>query len=228
MKLFGPLHLTLLAVTLIVAAGLAIACRRGVVSRSWTRFAIGGALAVNEWIWWAYRYSHEGIHRNNLPFQLCDALVWLAVIGCFTLIPTIVELAYFAGIAGAGMAMLTPDLYAPWPAYQTVYFFIAHGGITIAVLVLTFGGFVEFRPGAVWRSFGWLLGYAFAVGCIDAILGSNYMYLRAKPGGQSLLDRFGPWPWYLVGGAIVAMGIFWLLWLPVRPEPKVAESASRA
>jgi len=28
----------------------------------------------------------------------------------------------------------------------------------------------------------------------------------------------GPWPVYLVGGAALGLGLFWLLWLPVRPR----------
>ena len=164
MKIFGALHLTLLAATLLLAALLSIACRRLLISPTQTRLALGAILAVNETIWWIYRYSREGIHRANLPLQLCDALVWLSVLACFTLWPLAIEFAYFAGIAGAGLALLTPDLISPWPSYPAIYFFIAHSGIVIAVLVLTYGGFIQFRPGAVPRSFGLLLCYGLFAG----------------------------------------------------------------
>jgi len=29
---------------------------------------------------------------------------------------------------------------------------------------------------------------------------------------------FGPWPVYLFAGAAAGLGLFWLLWLPVRPR----------
>jgi len=180
------------------------------------RLTVGWALAINELIWWIYRYSREGIHASNLPLQLCDLTVWLAVLGCLTVVPTLVEFGWFAGIAGAGMALLTPNLWSPWPSYPAVYFFLAHGGIVIAVALLAFGGFARFRTVSVWRAFGLLLSYAALVGAANAAFGSNYMFLCRRPANPSLLDQLGPWPWYLVGGAAVGLAIFWLLWLPVR------------
>ena len=220
MRIFGPLHLILLAVILVISALLAIACRKQWISPRATRLSVGALLAVNELGWWIYRYSREGVHSANLPLQLCDALVWLSVLACFTLVPVMVEFVYFAGIAGAGLALLTPDLAAPWPSYPAIYFFVAHGGIVVAVLLLAFGGFVHFRPGAVLRSFGLLLCYGVFVGAVDALYGSNYMYLRAKPKGGSPLDWFGPWPWYLAGAAALGLALFVILWVPVRRAGK--------
>jgi hypothetical integral membrane protein (TIGR02206 family) len=221
MKLFGPLHLALLLAIACIAAALPALCRRGILPSRATRMIVGWAIAINELVWWAFRYSHEGIHATNLPLQLCDLTVWLSVFGCLTLAPTIVEFAYFAGIAGAGMALLTPNLWTPWPTYPAIYFFVAHGGIVIAVALLAFGGFAPFRPGAVWRSFGLLLCYATLVGAVNAAAGSNYMFLAHKPENPSLLDQLGPWPWYFLGAAPIALAFFWLLWLPVRPTAPV-------
>ena len=172
---------------------------------------------INELIWWRFRYSHEGIHLWNLPFQLCDVTLWASAIACLTMVPVIVEFAYFAGLAGAGMALITPDLWSPWPSYPAIYFFVAHGGIVIAAAVLVFGRICILSGKAVWRAYGLLLGYAFLVGMFNKIYGTNYMYLCNKPKNASLLDTLGPWPWYLVPAAITAFGLFCLLWIPVRP-----------
>ena len=221
MKLFGPLHLVLLAAIAGVAAALPWLCRRGAIPARSTRLAAGWALLLNELVWWIFRYSHEGIHLPNLPLQLCDLTVWLAVLACLTARRSIAEFAYFAGIGGAGMALLTPDLWSPWPSYPAIYFFVAHGGIVIAVALMAFGGMLRFRPGAVWRSYGLLVAYAALVGTFNALFGSNYMYLCRKPASATLLDKLGPWPWYLLPAAAVALGFFWLLWLPVKP-PAIA------
>jgi len=178
---------------------------------------IGYGLAANELIWWAFRYSHEGFRfPNNLPLQLCDVCLWGTVVACLTLRPAIVEFAYFAGLAGAGMALLTPDLWTPWPSYPALYFFLAHGGIVIGAAVLVYGGIAPLREGAVWRAFGLLTGFAVLVGSFDAVFRTNYMYLRQKPGNASLLDSLGPWPVYLFAGGAVGLALFWLLWIPAR------------
>ena len=220
MTLFGPLHLALLAAIAVVASALPWLCRRGAIPARPTRLAVGWALLLNELVWWIFRYSHEGVHLPNLPLQLCDLTVWLAVLACLTARPAIAEFAYFAGMGGAGMALATPDLWSPWPTYPAIYFFLAHGGIVIAVALMPFGGIVGFRRGAVWRSFGLLTVYAVLVGAFNAVCGSNYMYLCRKPASASLLDKLGPWPWYLLPTAAIALGFFWLLWLPVRPSAR--------
>jgi hypothetical integral membrane protein (TIGR02206 family) len=216
MRLFGPLHLSLLAGIAAVAGLLAALSRRTPASRRTIRLALGYGLAVNELIWWVFRYSREGLHLANLPLQLCDLGVWMTVLASITLVPATVEFAYFAGLAGAGMALLTPDLLWPWPSYPAIYFFLAHGGIVIAVAALVFGGIAPLRLGAVWRAFGLLVAYAAAVGAFNRIFGTNYMYLCRKPSNASLLVALRPWPEYLFTGAAVALALFWLLWAPVR------------
>jgi hypothetical integral membrane protein (TIGR02206 family) len=217
--LFGLLHLTILGVITAIAIALCILLRQKTIPATAVRLAIGCTLVINELIWWIFRYGHEGFHFPlNLPLQLCDMSLWATALGCLTLIPAIVEFAYFAGLAGAGMALLTPDLWSPWPTYPAVYFFMAHGGIVIGVAVLVFGGIIALRPGAVWRAFGILLAYAAIVGTFNAIFQTNYMYLRQKPANASLLDALGPWPIYLIAGAAVGLALFWLLWLPARPK----------
>ena len=218
MPLFGAVHLSLLALIAAVAILLATLSRRGRVSPRALRLCLGYGLALNELIWWIYRYSREGVHLPNLPLQLCDVTVWTAALASITTRPLLVEFTYFAGIAGAGMALLTPDLVFPWPSYASIYFFVAHGGVVVAVAVLVFGRIAPLRPGAVWRAFGILAAYSCAVGLFDAVSGANYMYLCRKRGNASLLDALGPWPVYLAVTAAIALLLFWLLWLPVRPR----------
>ena len=216
MPLFGAVHLSLLAAILGAAFVLVWLCRQGKLAPRPVRLVLGYGIAVNELIWWVFRYSHEGIHWANLPLQLCDISVWASVLGCLTLIPALVEFVYFAGVAGAGMALLTPDLWRPWPSYPAIYFFLAHGGVVIAAIVLPFGKLGSVKKGAMWRSFGILALYATGVGLFNALTGANYMYLRRKPSNPSLLDWLGPWPVYLVGALVLALLFFWLLSIPLR------------
>jgi hypothetical integral membrane protein (TIGR02206 family) len=218
--LFGLLHLSIIFTIAAAAVLLAVLCRRVPAAGRWVRLCIGSCLLVNELVWFVFRYSHEGVHLANLPLQLCDLSLWLSVLACFFPTPALAEFAYFAGLAGAGMAVLTPDLWRPWPSYPAIYFFIAHGGIVIAVSVLVFGGLVKMRPNAVWRAYGLLLAFTAIVGAFDAISGANFMYLRRKPEEASILNELGPWPVYIIAGTVLALALFWLLWLPVRPSSR--------
>lgn len=215
MQLFGAVHNALLAAIAGVAVALVLLARRKPQATRAIRLTLGISIAVNEFVWWTFRYSHEGFRfPNNLPLQLCDVTLWAAVIACITLNRSAIEFCYFAGIAGAGMALLTPDLWSPWPTYPAIYFFVAHGGIVIAAIVLVYARIARLRAHAVWRAFGVLVAYALAVGLFNKIFGTNYMYLCAKPKNASLLDMLGPWPFYLAGAAALALSLFFLLWIP--------------
>jgi hypothetical integral membrane protein (TIGR02206 family) len=214
--LLGRAHLLLLGGILCAAVALSSLCRTRRLSERAVRLTLGFLLGANELGWLVSRYLHEGVHLWNLPLQLCDVAVWMAVGACFHPVRWLVELAYYVGIAGAGMALITPDLWSPWPSYPAIYFFVAHGGIVVAVSVLVFGGIAHPGRRPPWRAFGFLLALSAVLAAVDAFTGANYMYLRRKPKNASLLNVLGPWPVYIATGAVVALGLFWLLWIPMR------------
>jgi hypothetical integral membrane protein (TIGR02206 family) len=114
------------------------------------------------------------------------------------------------------MAVLTQDLWEPFPSFSTVQFFIAHGLVLVAVLYLVWSGEARPRPGSVWRAMVGLNVFAAIAGIFDFAFRTNYMYLRAKPENPTLLDYFGVWPWYLAVSEIVAFALFTLLYAPFR------------
>lgn len=215
--LFGPFHLAILGLVLGVAAGLSLASTRTPIVKRRVRYFAGSFLALNELAWYTYRYRSEGFRfPEGLPLQLCDLTLWLTVFSLFTLHPLAFETAYFAGLGGSGMALLTPDLWAPLCSYPTIYFFVAHGLVVACLLMLIWSKQARPRAGSLWRAFVALNAYAAIVGIFDAVFKTNYMYLCQKPTGASLMDFLGPWPWYIAGGEALALLIFCLLWLPVR------------
>ena len=123
------------------------------------------------------------------------------------------ELAYFLGVAGSGMALLTPDV---GPGLGFAQFFASHGLVVGSVLFLAFAGELRPRPGAGWRAFLFVNVYAALVAVFDGFFGTNYMYLREKPQAASLLDLFGPWPFYVLAAEPVALALFFALDLPFR------------
>lgn len=222
MPLFGPLHIALVLATATAAGVWSALIRHRRVPVRAVCLVLGYGLGANEIAWWIFRYSLEGLHLTNLPLQLSDAAVWLAVFACLTLRPWLVEFTYFAGLSSAATAVLMPDLWSPWPSYPAIYFFAAHGGVVVAAAVLIFGRVMWLRPGAMRRSYMALLLYAAIIGTVDWLTGANYMYLRAKPKTESLLNVFGPWPVYLAPAALAAFLVFWFLAL-IAPKHHGAE-----
>jgi len=215
--LFGPVHMAILIAVVGLAMLLCGLARKSTRSGQWVRYGLGTFLALNELIWYGYRIHGEGFRfPEGLPLQLCDVTLWLTVIALFTLQPLAFETAYFAGLSGSGMALLTPDLWAPLRSYPTVYFFVAHGLVVASILMLVLSRQANPRPGSVWRIFGVLNAYAALVGAFNTIFKTNYMYLCRKPASASLLDVLGAWPFYLMACEGLALFLFWLLWIPVR------------
>ena len=175
------------------------------------------ALAVLTLIW-ARRAG--GTWSDLLPLHLCDAAIFVAAWALFTLRPLACELTYFWGAAGTSLAVLTPDLSAGFPSPWFFTYFALHGAVIAAALLLPFGLDRPPRRGAPGRVLLWTNLYAALVAAIDFGFDVNFMYLRAKPTHPSLLDAFGPWPWYLLGAEAFAWLAFTALALPFRRAPR--------
>ncbi|WP_336784590.1 YwaF family protein [Paenibacillus sp. MMO-177] len=166
-----------------------------------------------------YWYAIVGLWsiKYTLPLELCSISQILAIIMLFTRSKLLYQIVFFAGIGGAMQAMLTPDLDYPYPYFRFFHFFIVHIAIILAPLYMTWIG--NFRPTwkSVWITMIFLNILLVVVGGTDYLLGANYMFLREKPEGASLLDLLGPYPYYLVAEEGIALVLFSLMYLPFIP-----------
>jgi hypothetical integral membrane protein (TIGR02206 family) len=218
-NLFGPMHLAILAAVPLISAILAWLDRSAPVNRERLRPLLAAALVVNSGIWYGY-LAYRGWLQfpESLPLELCDATLFVTVVALITRNALSFDLAYYAALAGTTMALLTPDLWEPFPSFSTVQFFVAHGLVVVAVLYLVWSRRARPRPGSVWRAMLGVNIFAAVAGSFNLIFGTNYMYLGGKPQNPSLLDFLGPWPWYLATCEVLALVLFSLLYLPFRKE----------
>ena len=176
--------------------------------------ALAVVLVVDEVSWWVYLLAggQPGSQvARSLPLQLCDAGIFVAGFALWFRRQWLVELTYFWGLAGTIQALLTPDLPQGFPTYPYFQYYIAHGGVVAAALLLVFGLGLRPRRSAVARVAAITVAYAAFVGLVDALTGANYLYLRSKPAAPTLLDVMGPWPWYVLAAGLVALVLFFAL-----------------
>lgn len=215
--LFGTAHLVALA--LIAASCLLIALLRarfsprGQRAMRWGLFALI-YLCEGSWQVWMLVTGQWTI-QGMLPLWLCSVTSWTMPLLLIARSHRYYDWAYFMGIIGATMALLTPDLMIyGFPHYRFIEFLTLHGAIIVAVVYMTV---VEgFRP--YWRSLFRvaLIANIYWLFCalVNSLIGSNYLYTQGKLPTPSLLDVLGPYPWYLL--AMEGLGILLcvLLYLP--------------
>jgi hypothetical integral membrane protein (TIGR02206 family) len=210
------------AVAVIVAATAAFASAARLRPGPWTTTAarsLAVVLVGSEVGWWIYLVA---THANRadlayaLPFQLCDAAIFVSALALWLRQQLLVEVTYFWGLAGTIQAIITPDLPQHFPTFPFIQYYVAHGGVVAAALFLVVGLGQWPRPRAIFWVAALTVAYAGFVGLLDAATGANYMYLRAKPASATVLDVMGPWPWYIGSAGLVGIALLVILDAPFR------------
>ncbi len=209
-------HIAAILATVVVATVLCLSARSR-PGRLVTPVAavMGVLLVLSEAAWIAWLIVHRAWSLDvGLPLQVCDAATLLAAVALWTRARQLVELTYFWACAGTVQALITPDVPEPYPSFVYFQYYISHGLVVAAALFLVIGLRISPARGAVVRASMLTLGYAAAVGLVDAVTGGDYMFLRAPPPTPSLLDLMGGWPWYLATATMLGVVLFVLLNLP--------------
>jgi hypothetical integral membrane protein (TIGR02206 family) len=213
--LFGTAHLWTLVLIAAVALLLPLAVRRlAPAAVTPVGLMLAALLLGQEAVDVALQLRQFGPSVQLLPLHLCTLAVFVTAWMLVTHSPRVFEVAYFWALAGTTQALLTPDLRAGFPAPAYLFFFAGHGLVLVGVLYATLALGLRPYPMSILRVAFITLALAAVVFGINLALGTNFLYLMAKPAGASLLDRFGPWPWYWLGLVGVALVSFLLLYAP--------------
>lgn len=221
MRDLSPEHLAALAATALLCAFLVAGARRGgpAFSRP-ARVALGAAILAG-FLGEQLAYAERGLWsaRVNLPFQLSDAVALVAVIALWRPRPLLVELVFYWAFAATLQALVTPDLRQTYPDVLYFTYFATHGGALAAACLLVIGERRRPRAGSARRTFAVTAAFAVAAASATLATGGNYLFLRRKPVGGSLLDAMGPWPLYIVAAALLGLALFLALEAVARHYP---------
>jgi hypothetical integral membrane protein (TIGR02206 family) len=204
-------HIAALAATVAIAAALAAGARRR--GEAWARRAaralsvvIAAGFVVEQAV-----YAARGAWtvQVNLPLQLSDAVTFASVAALWRPDDRLLaELVWLWALSASLQAILTPDLQRTFPDPLYFTYFATHSGAIAAACLLVVGMRRPPRPGAVWRVYAITAVFAAVAALATALTGGNYMFLRHKPAEASLLDVMGPWPVYIVTGALLGLAMF--------------------
>jgi hypothetical integral membrane protein (TIGR02206 family) len=204
--LFGPAHLTVLALAFLFPLAASSATRgRPKGDRAVRRFL--AALLLCEWSAFYLVFLVKGWLNlsNGLPLSLCDWAEAVLIMALLSKNQFAYELGYFWGLGGSLQALITPDLAYDFPDVRFLIFMADHAGIIASLLYLTLGTRLRPTPASLPRVIGASLVYPMVAGVFDYALGANYGYLHDKGGHVSLLTLLAPWPWYI--GELVLIGL---------------------
>jgi len=214
--LYGPSHW---AVLIITAAGALAWVRLGrhaseSLVRVWCRLLAAAIFLLNVGTeWWVFQPTNP---VYTLPLQLSDLAPYAAAIALWTWRRWAFSLTDYWCLTLSTQALLTPVLRGPdFPSLSFVAFFANHVLVVWAAILLIWG--LRLRPG--WRDYWFTVMvtgcWAIAMLILNAFAGTDYGFLNAKPATGSLLDLFGPWPWYLLPefalilGGWAALTVWW-------------------
>ncbi|MFM1651590.1 TIGR02206 family membrane protein [Brevibacillus sp. B_LB10_24] len=227
--LFSVSHLIALA-AMFGAAILLYVFRGKIRKRSvepWIRYLLAGVLLFTEV---AFQLWHvltgSWLSAETLPLQLCSVSLLLSVVMLCTNSYRLYEITYFAGLGGAGQAMITPELFYPFPHFRFFHFFVAHACIILACLYMTW--VMQYRPSvrSLWKTMGFLNLLLVIALTVNRVTGGNYLFVSHKPSNPSLLDFLGPYPWYILSLEAVAILLFHVLYLPFTLHKSTESSVS--
>jgi len=151
---------------------------------------------------------------TSLPLHLCGAAIVLGAVMLVNKNYRLYELVYFWGLGGAIQALLQPDIFYPFPHYRFFQFFVSHGLIVTASLYSTFS--FNYRPQfkSIFRVFLITNIYMVFIAGFNYLFDGNYLFICHKPETASLIDFFGPWPWYVLVLEVVGLVSFIIYYSP--------------
>lgn len=171
-------------------------------------------------------------YKTDLPLDICNitavALPFLMWNPKFKYH----EVLYFWILAGTLQAIITPHLFNGFPNFIFIKYWVVHAGLVVFTIYATVVFDLKPTLRSIWRAFVALQGYVIFIVIVNLLIGSNYVYVLAKPPTASLLDYLGPWPWYLLVCELLCLFLFFLAFLPVavsgKKTPVLAEVEEQA
>jgi hypothetical integral membrane protein (TIGR02206 family) len=180
-------------------------------------------LLVNQ----AMDFYREGLMANNwkegLPLHLCDFSTIAVILYFMTKKRDFFIFAFFFGIAGGGMSILTPDTVYGFPYIGYIQSQIGHTmilmGVSYAIIIDNQRPYMRdiltaLAYATILLSFTYFMNY---------LLGTNYWFLSEKPVGDNIMSIMRAEPFHIIDLYLAAIAFCYLIYLPYYFADKAAK-----
>jgi hypothetical integral membrane protein (TIGR02206 family) len=183
-------------------------------AKSLFRYSIIFLLLVNQLM----DFYREGLMSNNwkegLPLHLCDFSTIAVILYFITKNREFFVFAFFFGIAGGGMSILTPDTVYGFPYIGYIQSQIGHTmilmGVSYAIIIDNQRPYMlDILKALAYATILLLFTYF-----VNYLLGTNYWFLVEKPVGDNIMSLMRSEPFHIFDLYLVAIVLCYLMYLP--------------
>ena len=226
-ELFGDIHLITLGIILSVSLIFSFTARQYYDKNTFAGFEkiLGYLLIIIELIKPFFLVEFGDYHfTNTVPLHLCHITSYATGLFLLTRDTRFFDFAYFWGMGGGTMALLTPDVEFTFPHIDFISLFSSHGLVFFTIIYIL----VVIRQYVTFSSLINAVKYALMalpfVYVLNLIIGgeegykANLWYLMERSEGASLMDYFPVFfqnpPFHMLIVIPLSIVIFLFLYLP--------------
>ena len=218
-EMFGTVHLLTIATVIVISVLLPKFYKNKTEDQKSTMSKIIAAIIFLHVIISPYKdlylLANPYDWRETIPLHMCDLSEIFLIIFLLGGPKILYLCAFFWGLGGATMAILTPDISHHDLDY--IFFMIGHGMIVVGIMYATVSlGNRPYGKDILKVTAITLFILLPIVFVINIFLGepANFWYLVAKPDGASLMDMFPDPPLHILYTTPLAIAVFYLIYLP--------------
>jgi len=221
--LFGTTHLLTLTIIFVVSFGFSFFVRDKYSAESFGSFEtiLGFALILNELLKPFYLIA-LGDYKwtNTVPLHACHISSYTAGLFLLTREQKFFDFAYFWGLGGGTMALLTPDVEFTFPDLDFITLFFGHGLLFFSLIYIVIVVKQKVTFGSLVNALKYSLILLPIMYVLNVLIGgepgyeANLWYLMKAPAGDSLMSLFPSPPWHVFPVFPLVAVIFYMLYLP--------------
>ena len=229
--LFGPTHIFTLVLIFTVSIGFSVYVRASYDEIKFSLFekTLAYLLILNELLKPFYlNYFSPDVYNwtNTIPLHACHISSYATGLFLLTRNQKFFDFAYFWGLGGGTMALLTPDIELTFPDIDFITLFSGHGILFFALIYIALAikqniTFNSYKNAIIFSLYILPIVYV-----INIIVGgepgfeANLWYLMKAPAGDSLMNFFPNPPLHVIPLFPIVMFVFYLLYLTYKLKEK--------